>query len=199
MAASLIGWIWRQEVSATAKLVLFALNEHTNISEHGDWRVFPSQNRIANMCGLSKRSVVRSMQELTEAGVIVVAHQHNSTGRQLQNLYWLQAPKLIEEEGCQNVTHQCQNVTPEGDKLAHKSLYKNPSNKTNTRKKNKTPMPEGFGISDGVRKWAERNGHRRLNAHLENFIDAADTYGLTYVNWDSAFKIAIRKNWAKIQ
>ena len=129
MSASLIGWIWRQELSASAKLVLFALNEHTNIGEHGDWRVFPGQERVAKMCGMSKRSVIRAMQELSEAGVIVVAHQRDDKGRQLQNLYWLQAPKLIEEEGCQNVTPQCKNDTPGGDKLSHKSLNKNPLNK----------------------------------------------------------------------
>ena len=67
MAASLLGWIWKQEVGATAKLVLFALNEHTNIGEHGDWRVFPSQKRVAKMCGISKPTVIKVMKELTEA------------------------------------------------------------------------------------------------------------------------------------
>ena len=200
MAASLLGWIWTKDVSATAKLVLFALNEHTNIGEHGDWRVFPSHDRVAKMCGLSKRSVIRAMKELTDAGIVTVAHQHDNKGRQLQNLYWLQAPKLIEEEGCHKVTPEVNYDTPEGDKLSHKSLNKNPFNKTiYTRKKNKTPIPEDFGISDGVRKWAERHGHRRLNAHLENFIDTALAGDYRYVNWDSAFKTAIRKNWANLK
>lgn len=129
MAASLIGWIWSQDLSSTSKLVLFALNEHTNIGEWGDWRVFPGQERIAKMCGLSKRSVIRAMQELVDAGVLTVAHQHDDQGRQMQNLYWLQAPKLLPEEGCQNVTPQCNSVTHGGDKLSHKPLYKNPLNK----------------------------------------------------------------------
>ena len=75
MAASLIGWIWTQEVSSTAKLVLFALNEHTNIGEHGDWRIFPSQERIARMCGVSRRTVVTAMKELTDKQVITVAQR----------------------------------------------------------------------------------------------------------------------------
>ena len=92
MSASLIGWIWAQEISSTAKLVLFALNEHTNIGEHGDWRVFPSQERVAKMSAVSKPTVIKAMKELTEAGVITVAHQHDKKRRQLQNLYWLQVP-----------------------------------------------------------------------------------------------------------
>lgn len=130
MSASLIGWIWAQELSSTAKLVLFALNEHTNIGEHGDWRVFPSQERIAKMCAVSKPTVIKAMKELTEAGVITVAHQHDNKGRQLQNLYWLQAPKLLEEGGLRNLTPQLKNDTHGGKETLHKPLNKNPFNKT---------------------------------------------------------------------
>lgn len=199
MAASLLGWIWKQEVSATAKLVLFALNEHTNIGEHGDWRVFPSQKRIAKMCGISKPTVIRAMKELTESGIVVVAHQRDSAGRQLQNLYWLQAPKLIEEEGSNNLTPQLNNDTHGGKESLHKSLNKNPLKKTNTRKKKLTPIPEDFGISDKVREWAKRNGHRHLNARLEHFIDSALAKDYRYKDWDAAFRKAISDNWANLK
>ena len=59
-------------------------------------------------------------------------------------------------------------------------------------------MPEDFGISDGIRKWAEDKGHRNLEAHLEYFVDWVKSKGKTYVNWDSAFKNAVRQNWAKL-
>lgn len=130
MSASLIGWIWTQEVSSTAKLVLFALNEHTNIGEHGDWRIFPSQERIAGMCGVSRRTVVSAMKELSDKQVITVAHQHDDNGRQLQNLYWIQAPKLL--EGGVKILHTggCNNFTGEGENISHKPLNKNPLIKT---------------------------------------------------------------------
>ena len=72
-------------------------------------------------------------------------------------------------------------------------------NKRREDKKNTTPIPKDFGISDGVRLWAEKSGHRRLNAHLENFVDAAKAKNYRYADWDAAFKTAIRKNWAGIQ
>lgn len=63
-------------------------------------------------------------------------------------------------------------------------------------RKRKTSIPDGFGISEEVRKWAEKNGHKRLNQHLEHFVDRSQSRDYKYVNWDSAFKEAIRKNWA---
>lgn len=63
-------------------------------------------------------------------------------------------------------------------------------------RKRKTSMPSDFAISDGVRQWAEKNGHKRLNQHLEHFKDRALAKDYKYVNWDSALKEAIRKNWA---
>ena len=63
-------------------------------------------------------------------------------------------------------------------------------------RKRKTSISDDFGISDEVRQWAEKNGHKRLNQHLEHFKDRAQSKDYKYVNWDSAFKEAIRKNWA---
>lgn len=60
----------------------------------------------------------------------------------------------------------------------------------------KTAIPSDFSISDQVRDWAQRNGHGSLNQHLDHFVDRAIAKGYKYVNWDSAFKEAVRKNWA---
>jgi len=81
------------------------------------------------------------------------------------------------------------NVTP--DKIRSDEIRED--------KKNKTAIPKDFSISDGVRKWAEKNGHRRLNAHLEHFIDKAKAQNYRYADWDAAFKTAIRQNWVGIK
>ena len=216
MASSLIGWIWKQEIGATAKLVLFALNEHTNIGEHGDWRVYPGQDRIAKMCGMSKRSVIRAMQELTELGVIVVAQQHDAKGRQLQNLYWLQAPKLILEEGCQNVTPQCLSVTHGGDKLSHNHSYKNPLKKTKektSRPKNKfsdehLACAEYFASAPEIRKqpnakkWANtiRLMVERDNVTLDEIRSLWDwTRGDDFWSGTCLSPESLRKNWNQLE
>lgn len=67
--------------------------------------------------------------------------------------------------------------------------------KRSSKKPELVPLPEGFGISEGVRKWAAENKHTHLEQHLEAFIEKAQARGYTYADWDAAFKTAIRKNW----
>ncbi len=60
----------------------------------------------------------------------------------------------------------------------------------------KIPLPEGFAISEGVRKWAKANGHQNLEAHFEYFIDTVQANGNRYIDWDAALKKAVAKDWA---
>lgn len=133
MAASLIGWIWAQsmerDLSTGARLTLFALNEHTSIGTHGDWRVFPGQSRLAKMVGCSEFTLRKHLKELTEAGLLTVANQFDKTGRQQANLYWLQAPKLVDEEGERNLRPPERNVPHGGQETCDKPFNKNPLNK----------------------------------------------------------------------
>ena len=67
-----------------------------------------------------------------------------------------------------------------------------------TIKPNPTTLPPDFTISEEVKSWALKNGHTNLEQHLEAFVDTARAKGYTYVDWNSAFKKAIRENWGKI-
>lgn len=60
-------------------------------------------------------------------------------------------------------------------------------------------LPDDFAISDAVRKWAQAKGHGQLDAHLEAFIETAKARAYAYADWDSAFKKAIREDWAKLR
>lgn len=66
-------------------------------------------------------------------------------------------------------------------------------------KTEKTFLPEGFGISDGVKAWATEKGFDRLQDHLEAFCDKARAKSYEYADWDAAFKNAIRDDWAKLR
>lgn len=61
----------------------------------------------------------------------------------------------------------------------------------------KTTLPEDFGISDRVRKWAAEKKHGQLEKRLEHFVSYAKRSGKTYADWDEAFMSAIREDWAK--
>lgn len=70
---------------------------------------------------------------------------------------------------------------------------------TKPSKKNKTPLPADFAVSERVEKWAKEKGYGQLEAHLENFLSACRKSGYVYVDWDEAFMDAIRKDWAKLR
>lgn len=63
----------------------------------------------------------------------------------------------------------------------------------------KTPLPDDFGLSDRVKRWAEERGHGQLDKHLEHFRLTAKAKGYTYADWDSALMKAVTDNWAKLQ
>lgn len=63
----------------------------------------------------------------------------------------------------------------------------------------KTPLPDGFAISDRVKKWAEEKGFDRLEDHHEAFVSKAKARAYTYADWDEAFMGAVRDDWAEIR
>ena len=67
-----------------------------------------------------------------------------------------------------------------------------------TRAPEKIPLPEGFGVSDRVRLWAEAKGYDRLQERLEHFASKARAKGYLYADWDEAFMEAVRKDWAEL-
>jgi hypothetical protein len=64
-------------------------------------------------------------------------------------------------------------------------------------KPRKTPMPEGFALSERVKRWAAEKGHARLQDRFEHFVGAARARGYEYADWDEALMNAIRDDWAK--
>ncbi|MFW1796282.1 hypothetical protein ACG9Y4_11365, partial [Acinetobacter guillouiae] len=73
-------------------------------------------------------------------------------------------------------------------------------NKTASKSKMvKTSMPSDFKISDGVRSWAHEKNFDNLEQHFEYFTEKCEANGYKYANWDSAFKAAIRDDWAKLR
>lgn len=68
----------------------------------------------------------------------------------------------------------------------------------NGRRKPKTAIPEGFGVSERIAGWAAKRGIENLDRHLEAFVSKCKSKDYRYVDWDEAFMGAIRDDWAKI-
>lgn len=71
-------------------------------------------------------------------------------------------------------------------------------NRIEEKRVNKTTIPSNFTISERVISWANQNGHRDLQKHLDNFILVAQSNNYKYTDWDAAFMRAIKDNWAKV-
>ena len=62
----------------------------------------------------------------------------------------------------------------------------------------KTPLPDGFAVSERVRAWAAKNGHNQLDKHLAHFVLVVKSNGYKYIDWDAAFMRAIGDDWARL-
>jgi hypothetical protein len=89
-----------------------------------------------------------------------------------------------------------------------KNQSKNPSSvytkksapKTKKKQPVKTTIPDDFAVSAGVLSWYRENRYAEdINKHLESFKDKCRAKGYKYVDFDSAFKGAIRDDWASLR
>ncbi len=85
MSFDAFAWAARQRVSSTQKLVLLMLAERHN-KDTGQCR--PSHDKLAEDCGLTRRSVIDQISRLAEAGYITVLSRANGNMR-LPNQYLL--------------------------------------------------------------------------------------------------------------
>ena len=97
------------DITPTAKLVLLYLTSCYN-PKHAD--VFPKQKTIADRLGVSERSVVRAIQELFKAGLILIECKYTNRYILMPNMtsQLSQNDKLSQTE-CQNVTFTPDNLS----------------------------------------------------------------------------------------
>ena len=163
---------------------------HSPFEYEGRWYVRHSYESLQQWHSyLSIDQLKRLMARLEAGGYVTKSHLGKPFDR---TLYWSVSQVIADSAK----SHYASGVIARSDSAKSHDVQQ-----TNNKRqsKPKTPIPEDFCISDAVRSWAEKNGYRRLNTHLENFIDAANQYGLRYADWDAGFRTAIRKNWAGVQ
>ncbi|TVP84047.1 MAG: helix-turn-helix domain-containing protein [Thioalkalivibrio sp.] len=85
MALRASAWAWSLDLPTTPKLVLLALAEHAD-DKGVCW---PSQERIARMCGLSVRHLRRVCSELATRGLIGIEHRPGAGNGRQTDLYRL--------------------------------------------------------------------------------------------------------------
>lgn len=191
MSAQATFWAWSLGIPASAKYVLLCLcNCHNRVTGE----CFPSIPYVAKMTGLNRKTVIQWLLWLEENGLCEVVRRDGTANR-----YRLKMPEPVPKTGLpqSQIRDGYQSQIRDSNLKGNLKLNTAPE-KERSSPQRKTSIPPDFSISDGVREWANKNGHHNLEARLEHFRDACEAKDYQYVNWDSAFKTAIRQDWARI-
>lgn len=160
------------DITPTAKLVLLYLTDCYN-PKHAD--VFPKQKTIALKLGVSERSVIRAIQELVKAGLILIECKNTNRYILMPNM----TTQLSQRVNTKGVNHtpknypekmtegMCKNVTLQTDKLSSPCII--------TKKKEQINNKEVFIKTGGnvyseegtiLRDYAIKHGARNINAYI---------------------------------
>ena len=197
----------------TELLMLLALADHAN----DDGTCYPSVDGLAEKCRVSARHANRLLAALRDSGEISITINAGPKGK---NLYRLNFDRMTPSSPltcrssltCMSSPDESVTLTPTsggGDVHVPKPLTptspepslnrQEPSGRVRARKAKLTSLPASFGISDGVKAWAQQKGFGDLEAHLEHFTTKAQAKGYINADWDAAFKGAIRDDWAGLR
>jgi len=92
-----------------------------------------------------------------------------------------------------------QTITKKNPNHEPLTINQEPLKHKNSRN-NKVPVPPGFGITPDLIEWAKSKSvsETKLNEHMENFINQSLARDYRYVDWNAAFRNAVKSNWAKL-
>ncbi len=125
------GIIWKSSLPANEKLLALALNSFVD----GNGECFPGQKTLADMCGMSDRTVRGLCKKLETKGVLVRSHRYAKDGNRTSDLYRIDFQALPEKSAGSAKTPAQQ--LPE--KSAGSSL---PENSAGRLPENSAPLPE---------------------------------------------------------
>jgi phage replication O-like protein O len=169
------------------KVVLFVIRKTYGYNKKADQM---SISQISAGTGLNHSATVNAVAELVELGVVSKQYGQHA---QLIGLI-----KQYQSWGVVSNQHPSIKTTIRGVSKQQLGSIKTIPTKDKPKNNTKRNIPDDFGISERVIKWAEKNGYSNLESHLENFIFASKKKAYLYADWDAAFMSAIRDNWAKV-
>lgn len=179
MSFEALVWAVKSDVGGADKLVLLCLADHHN-GETKD--CYPSIERIALWCGMSRRTVQRALERL-EAEGLVRRRKRSDGGLQRSTQYDLRGDNMT-LQGCQNDTG--------GVSQWHPNQEENPE--TTKKVKRATQLPDGWEPGP---KHVDLANNLRLNQEefereADKFRDHHAAKGSTFKDWNLAFN-----NWLR--
>ena len=172
----------------------------------GELLPFDAQDVEPPLCELAARGFIVRYQIDAKAYIQISKFKEHQSPHYSEKHSVIKPPPLPENGGhIESLNSGKDPAIKEGsqppDSLIPDSLIVGVPRKRGTRssRKQTTPLPEPFVISERVRKWAAGKSIDRLDEHLESFVMKCHAKGYTYVDWDAAFMGAINADWAKLR
>ena len=92
MSIKCLAWAWGRELPPLPKLILLAIADHADDTGFA----WPGINGVAEKCGLSRRTIQRHMNYLTDKGLITVEPRTRPDGSATSNSYQVNIPPVSE-------------------------------------------------------------------------------------------------------
>jgi hypothetical protein len=207
--------------SPITRHVLLTLSLH--MSERGD-SCFPSTGLLTEETGLGLRTVKEHLALGAGAGWIGKRERRMQNGQGWRRVeYFAQIPP--EAEAAFHAEQRGAGAAPplggapaapaqggapdaeggaHGDtnvvRHPHQSTSKSTSREKEGARARRTPLPDGFAVSDRVKAWAKRKGFDAyLEQHFEHFLGFCRANRSVYADWDEALMNCIRADWGGIR
>lgn len=107
--------VYKSNLPSRAKQIMFYLINRAN----SEGTCFPSVKTIVNDCGISTRTVQRTMLILMDAGFIIRDNHFRENGGQRSNLYTLKNPVIDDEKEMECVESKTKVVQVEKNENTH--------------------------------------------------------------------------------
>ena len=203
MSYQAMAWATSIKLPMTEKIVLLML---ANRSSHDDGSCYPSLNRVAEECGLDRRTVIRVIKKLEDKGLLKVVRSKKTNGENHSNKYYLILGGSV-TESLGSVTESLGGSVTESPKPViyinqsiNQSVNKNISANADSAQPKKINGHKFIKPSlDEVAEYCKERGN---NVNPENFIDHYTANGWKVggnpmKDWKASVRTWERNNYGK--
>ncbi len=146
MSVKVMSWAWDIQLPPTQKLILMAIADHCD--DQGC--CFPGQDRVAQKCGVSRRTVVRTVSLFERGGLLTVLRRHGGDGGGSRSNYYCVDLSCTELKA----------VATESDTVSHSPKLAKVTNETSESDKSDSESDIAMSHEPSVEPSVNRKGGR---------------------------------------
>lgn len=198
MSNKALTWAWSQSLKPAPKLVLLALADHADDRGY----CWPSLARLAEMTGIDRSTVTRSLAVLEQHRLIARDRSTGGPGKstryyigeQVQDAPVKQVPETPDTDPnrCERSHNRCERSQKQ---VRHAPrTIKNPQEPPESERKRAHPLPDTFKLTSPMQAWgSEKFPTVNLQQETEKFADHARAKNRKLTDWVAGWRNWIRQ------